>query len=426
MLNFWTRSAATAKPRAEKIVLNIIDRYVLRQVLLPLGASLAIGLLMLLAERLVRLLDTTLGKNNSFGAAFELLAYLVPHYLGSAVPAALFIGLLFGFSKLSKSNELDAMLASGIGLHRLAWPVFLLAIVFSLASLMIFGWLQPMTRYAYRSVIFDIVSVDAFYLAEEGVFMQSGSRTFILDELNRSDSTFKRIFLFDFQGPNGAETLTASNGVLIPIPGQTRPVLRLNNGHRLLVERWPTRSDGAATIPAGVAEFTTTDTPLGKVSKDIFRPRGADEEELFIHELFGAPPEPAAKGISAEGMRGELHRRVVSILSMLLLPFLAVPFAIGRARSPRAYRIVVALALLVAFHEIIQQGALATKSSGFSPWLTQWLPLAVLAAFAFHRFYSASFKLGADGLDRVLLPVQEFTSRIAARIMALLGLRNST
>ena len=403
-------------------MLTIIDRYVLRQVLAPLGASLAIGLLMLLAERLVRLLDTTLGKNNSFGAVFELLAYLVPHYLGTAVPAALFIGLLFGFSKISKSNELDAMLAAGIGLHRLAWPVFLLAMIFSLASTLIFGWLQPTTRYAYRSVIFDITNVDAFYLAEEGVFMQSGSRTFILDQLDRSNSTFKRIFLFDYNGPNGAETLTASNGVLIPVPGQTRPVLRLNNGHRLQVERWPTLSKGVEPIPAGVAEFTTTDTPLGKVSKDIFRPRGDDEQELFFNELVKGDTKTFNK-VSADAFRSELHRRIVSVLSILLLPFLALPFAIGRARSPRAYRIVVALGLLVAYYEIIQQGALASRSSGISPWLTQWLPLALLAAFALWRFYAASFRLGGDGLDRVLMPLQDFTSRVTARVLWLFGIR---
>mgnify|MGYP001765210988 CR=1 FL=1 len=403
-------------------MLNIIDRYVLRQVLMPLGASLAIGLLMLLAERLVRLLDTTLGKNNSFGAVFELLAYLVPHYLGTAVPAALFIGLLFGFSKISKSNELDAMLAAGIGLHRLAWPVFLLAMIFALASTLIFGWLQPMTRYAYRSLLFDITSVDAFYLAEEGVFMQSGSRTFILDELDRSNSTFKRIFLFDYQGPNGAETLTASNGVLIPVPGQTRPVLRLNNGHRLQVERWPTLSSGEEPVTAGVAEFTTTDTPLGKVAKDIFRPRGNDGEELYINELLSGDA-AAFPEVTPDSFRSELHRRIVSILTMLLLPFLALPFAIGRARSPRAYRIVVAMALLVAYHEVIQQGALATRSSGISPWITQWLPLGLLAAFAFWRFYSASFLLGSDGLDRVLIPIQEFTSRMTTRLLALVGIR---
>jgi lipopolysaccharide export system permease protein len=405
-------------------VLTIIDRYVLKQVLTPLGASLSIGLCMLLAERLVRLLDKTLGKNNSVGAVFELLAYLVPHYLGTAVPAALFIGLLFGFSKLSKSNELDAMLSAGIGLHRLAWPVFLLALLFTLASTFIFGWLQPMTRYAYRSLIFDITSVDAFYLAEEGVFMETGSRTFILDKLDRSNNTFKRIFLFDYHGDKGAETLTASDGVLIPLPGQVRPVLRLNNGHRLLVQNWPNDLKGAEPDTAGVAEFTTTDTPLGKVSKDLFRPRGNDAQELFITELVNGG-DGKFKEVSTDEFRAEFHRRIVSILSMLLLPFLAMPFAIGRARSPRAYRIAIALALLVAYYEIIQQGALATRTSGISPWLTQWLPLGLLAAFSFWRFYVASFKLGGEGLDRWLMPMQEFTSRLITRVLALFGVRRS-
>ena len=44
----------------------IADRYILRQVATPLAGAMAIGLLMLLAERMVRLLDTTLGKKNSF------------------------------------------------------------------------------------------------------------------------------------------------------------------------------------------------------------------------------------------------------------------------------------------------------------------------------------------------------------------------
>ena len=73
--------------------------------------------------------------------------------------------------------------------------------------------------------------------------------------------------------------------------------------------------------------------------------------------------------------------------------------------------------------KVIQQGALATRSSGISPWITQWLPLGLLAAFAFWRFYSASFLLGSDGLDRVPIPIQEFTSRMTTRLLALVGIR---
>ena len=396
-------------------MLTIIDRYVLRQVAKPLVTAMSIGLLMLLAERLVRLLDTTLGKKNSFGVAFELLAYLVPHYLGVAIPAALFLGLLFGFNKLSKDSEIDAILATGTGLHRLTRPVVLLSIILGVISLFITGWLQPETRYAYRSVLFDVKNVEVFYLAEEGVFMQAGTRTFILDKLNRSNNTFDHIFVFDYKGPSGSETLTASSGVLIPVEGQKRPILRLNNGHRLKLDRWPTL-DGTAEIPqAAIAEFAVTDTPLGRVSDKLFRPRGEDERELTFPELYAqidTPPE----GATRDSMRAELHKRIVNVVTFFMLPLLAVPFTIGRQRSQRGYRFGIALVLIVAFYETIEQGAVATRASGLSPWFSMWFPFSLITVFAVWRFYATCFTLKPDrfggvidtfgaGVNRLWLPL---------------------
>lgn len=400
---------------------SALDRYVLRQVLLPLGVSLLIGLFMMLAERLVRLLETVLGKKDSFGAVFELLAYLVPHYLGMAIPAALFIGLLFGFNKLSKNHEIEGMMAAGIGLSRVMRPAFYLTIVFALASLVIFGWMQPYTRYAYRSLIFDIRNVDVFYLAQEGVFMQSGSRTFILDELDRENNVFKRIFIYDDRAPKSVETLTASDGVLIPVEGQPRPVLRLNNGRRLFVENFP-QPAGADAPHSTVAQFTTMDTPLGKVKKDIIRARGVDERELTFAELW-SPPQPYTKDLTEYDVSSEFHWRIVNILGMLVLPFLAVPFAVSHGRSPRAYRMAVAIAILVAFHEIIQQGALATRSSGLSPLITMWLPLSLLTAYAAWSFHAASFRISRDRAEEIFLAVHEAVSRFFGPLARMLRRR---
>jgi lipopolysaccharide export system permease protein len=397
-------------------LLSTIDRYILRQIAVPLLSALSIGLLMLLAERLVRLLDITLGKRNSFGVVFELLAYLVPHYLGTAVPAALFLGLLFGFNNLAKNNEIDAFLSAGAGLHRLLKPALLLAVAFSLASLVIFGWLQPATRYAYRSAIFDIKNIDSFLLAEQGVFMQAGERTFILDKLDRSSNTFERIFIFDYNGPNGSETFTAERGILIPLADQPRPVLRLENGKRLGVERWPLLEQAGAPPESQTASFQTTDTPLGRISKRLFRPRGDDERELTLPELYTQEKLPS--GTTAEAMRAEFHRRVINIVAMLLLPVLAIPFAIGHSRSPRAYRMVVAMALLIAFHEVIEQGAVMSKAGKLSPWFVLWMPTILLTVFAVWRFYRATNTINAGGMDSLLASAHEQTVALFKRLMS--------
>ncbi|MDP4823211.1 MAG: LptF/LptG family permease [Aestuariivirgaceae bacterium] len=381
----------------------IADRYILRQVAKPILAAIAIGMMVLLAERMVRLLDVTLGKRNSFAVVFELLAYLAPHYLGLAVPLALFLGLLLGFNKISKDSELDAFLAAGIGLHRLARPVMILAAVLSAASVIVFGWMQPHTRYAYRAVMFTVANVEVFYLAEEGVFMQSGTRTFILDKLQRGEGAFEHIFIFDYKGAGGAETTTAARGRLIEAPGQTRPVLRLENGQRLKIEKWPHADAELLPLPQA-GSFTTADTPLGTVGNQIFRPRGNDERELTLTELYTRVMDPPAnsKPRTLWENRSELHKRAVMILTTLVLPFLALPFAITRRRSQRAYRIGLALIILIAYHEVVERGAVLVRVQQASPYLTVWLPFAALAAFAFWRFWIACFRLPSDKLDQAI------------------------
>lgn len=401
-------------------MLKIVDRHVLRQVSLPLIAAMLIGLLMLLADRLVRLLDTTLGKKNSFAVVFELLAYLVPHYLSTAIPAALFLGLLMGFNKMSANSETDAFMSSGVGLSRLARPVILLGVLLAGLTLLIMGWLQPHARFAYRSVVFDVQNVDVFYLAEEGVFMQAGDRTFIIDELDRSSNAFSRAFIFQDKAEKGSETVTASHGTLYDTPEGERPILRLEEGHRLLLPR-PPDPQADASVNAEVTEFAQADTPLGRVSKDLFRPRGIDEREMTLPELFANLGNPV-QGASAADIAAEFNERLVTAVSILILPFLAIPFTVGSRRSPRSFRMGFALVLIVVYNEIIQQGANAAQREVVSPLLVMWLPCVLLAVFALWRYYATCFTLSSDPLSAGLDRMGEAFTALRHRMMRRAGL----
>ena len=389
----------------------VVDRYILRQIAKPILTAITIGLLVLLAERMVRLLGVTLGKHNSFGVVFELLAYLLPHYLGLAIPVALFLGLLFGFNKLSRDSEIDAFLAAGIGLHRLVQPVLLLSVVFAICSLLIFGWLQPHARYAYRAVLFTVKNVEVFYLAEEGVFMQAGARTFILDRLSRKDGSFRKIFLFDNRGEKGGETITASSGRLVPDPRGQRPILHLEQGHRLELPSWTDASSDSPLPSPVVGDFAFADTPLGKISDKFTRARGIDERELTLPELIDRRNSPPS-GVTLRSMSAELNNRLVNVVAMMVLPILALPFAIGRRRHLRAYRFGVAVALLIGFHEIMDQGGLITENTGITPLLTIWTPFVLLVIFAVWRFWNVCFTVRIDRFD----PLFDWMATVSQRI----------
>ena len=390
----------------------VIDRYIVGQVIKPLLAAMSIGLLVLLAERMVRLLDITMGKQNSFGFVFEALAYLVPHYLGLALPAAMFLGLLFGFNKLSKDSEVDAFLAAGAGHHRLLRPVIIMSGLLAMLSFLIFGWMEPHARYAYRSVIFTVKNVEVFYLAEEGVFMQAGTRTFVLDKLSREDNSFKRIFLFDYRGAKGSKATTAVNGELIKVPGSARPVLRLRDGHQLEIKSWPTFEKSQKLPGSFVSTFQTLDTPVGKISKKAFPPRGRSPRELTIVELVQELMQPTRRLKKAE-LTASLHKRLVNVATIFILPFLALPFAMGRRRGQRGYRFGIALIILIAFHEIIQVGVVSVKEGNAVPSMAVWLPFCLLAVFSFWRFWRLSFSLPKDRLE----PAIDYVSDQIARLI---------
>jgi len=292
--------------------------------------------------------------------------------------------------------------------------------VLCLISIIVFGWLQPHTRYAYRSVLFAVKNVEVFYLAEEGVFMQAGTRTFILDKLSRRENAFERIFLFDYRGPSGSETVTARGGSLIEAEGDPRPVLRLNGGHRLKLAKWPRLKEDTETPRAQVSTFDVADTPLGRISQAVFRARGQDERELTFTELFRELRYPRTT-VPLAAVRAEFHKRLVLVATTLILPMLALPFALGRRRGHRAYRFGVALAIIVAYHEIIEQGALAARINGISPWLSLWLPFAALMTFAGWRYYNTCFRLTIDRLEPLVEVLSDKMSVVGHRVGRYIG-----
>ena len=376
--------------------MSIIDRYVLSQVGRPLLVSFVIGLLMLLAERFVRILDLTLGKKGSLSLVFEMLGYLVPHYLGLAIPAAIFLGLLYGFNQMSRHAEIDAFLAAGVSLHRLARPVISLSVLAALLAVFIFGWLQPYTRYAYRALKYTVQNVEVFYLAEEGVFMQAGKRTFILDKLDRQNQRFRRIFLFTDRGEKGSETVTAERGRLVRQKDDPRPLLILERGHRLKIDGRPHPGRKDEPLPkfeSGL--FARAEAPLGRENALVFRPRGVDERELTLPELWRTLDTPRAEATVNE-LHAEFHKRLVAILTLPVLSFLAIPFAIGQRRRQRAYRFAVALAILIAYNEAVQQGATAVRLGQLSEWVGIWGPWVLLTLFSAVRYYRTCFTLRRD------------------------------
>jgi lipopolysaccharide export system permease protein len=373
--------------------MSTISSYILRQTMGPLLAAVAIALLVLLTERMLRLLDLVLDTGGGLRVLLQMLAFLVPHYMALALPAAFFLGVLLAFNRLHQNRELDALGSAGVGLRRLISPVLLLALGLAAISAANFAVGQPYARYIYRALVYEAAETAANVYLQERTFMEVKGVTFMAERIRRNSQEFDGIFIYEERADGKAVTMTARHGNLEVAPRGEKSTLFLVDGVRL--ESAPPAAGGESRS-SGVLEFSQFQIPIELVGQEGFRPRGEDERELTLVELWrdrAAPP----PGVSSEEMVGEFHDRIVRSISVLFLPFLAIPFALGPRRASQLYGIAAGLVVLVAYNQVLAIGSSMSSIGRLPPLIAQWLPLTLLAVGSVYLFYRSAFRVPGSG-----------------------------
>src|SRR6185369_460587 len=136
-------------------------------------------------------------------------------YLGIALPAALFVGVLYASMRLSNDSELDAMRASGLSLRRLMLPILALAIVLTIASSYILGFLQPYTRFAYRALVHIVTETQWDSAIERGAFFSGfGGKTILIGDISEGGNKLQQIFVKELDDSGRNVVITAERGDL--------------------------------------------------------------------------------------------------------------------------------------------------------------------------------------------------------------------
>ena len=370
------------------------DRYILSQILPSLGMTLMVALLILLVERLLRVLDLVLGNSGPLHYVARMLAYLAPHYLGIALPFAFFLAILLTFNRLSRESEFDALLAAGLGLHQLIRPLLLVTLVVLAIVAITFNYLQPHARYAYRSLVAAVKNPLIYAAAKEGVFVTQGDMTFLVEEISFDRETYGQVFIYEDDTEGQTAVTTAKKGVLEKNRAGEASHALLYDGVRLAVPKDSTENE------ASVLTFSEIRVSLGNDDLGPFRPRGRDEREFTLFELWQLLRNSDGTKNSSD-YSSEFNGRLVRLLSILGLPFLAVSLALGRRRSTRFYGIAFGGAVLILYHELLQFGE-RMVSRDADPALALWLPLAAFLTLSGLLFYRAAFVAGEPSSTRAL------------------------
>jgi lipopolysaccharide export system permease protein len=381
-----------------------IPRYLLKLTAGPFVATLLVVLPALLIERLLRLFDLIASTDAPAGSVGLMMVDLVPHYLGLALPAALFIGIYFVIARLSADNELEAMQNAGLSLVWISRPFLLMGIIAAIGSFGLYGYLEPLSRYAYNA---------AFQAATEGtwngvvppgqIIQISKNLIVTADASDRATGRLSHVFVYQ-RGTGGAEKLTTGrSGTLTLSDDGSQIMLSVENGEQMEV-----LPDNRITT---VSSQSTTLHHAFLLRVASFRRRESDEREMTTGELWQVlngprPPRPAWPLV------GELHSRLVRSLSLVELPLLAISIGLAAKRARRQYGIVVGFIILVLYDHAVELAQAVGSAGLLDPRAPLWGCFLLFTVFCLWMFRRAVRHTSEGPFDAVFEMIERASDRI--------------
>jgi len=373
----------------------------------PLAGTLLLVLPALLLERLLRLFDLLAGTGSTAASIARLLLYLLPYYLGLALPAALFLAVYAVVARLSQDHELDALQAMGFSLARLSRPFLVVGVLFAALSIVLYGYVQPLSRYAYRAALHSLTNAGWNATLVPGEFVRISRRLTVYVERRDAATGLLHGILVQQRGEDGSEVLTtARTGRLLVSPEESELQMELEEGQQ--ITRFP--NGKVSTLSFG----NSAQTRAFVQRLPIFRVRGADEREMTLQELWSARTAPDPP-VELRRLESELHGRLARAASLLLLPFLAMPMGLAAKRSRRSTAILLGALILVIYQQALQLMEALGDVGRVDPRLALWMLFLLFAAFSIGLFQHSNGHPHEGALDRLLARFDEAVEAVAGR-----------
>jgi lipopolysaccharide export system permease protein len=386
-----------------------VDRYLARLIFVPLVATLTLAAMLLILDKMLRLFDFVVSEGGPVDVVWKMLANLIPEYLALGIPIGLLLGVLLAFRRLALSSELDTLRAVGLGYGRLLRVPYIYAVVLMGLNLAIVGFLQPVARYAYEELRFDLRSGALGASIRVGEFTNLGKRmTLRVEKSENQGRLLHGVFVRAETKDGRTLAVTADHGTFLATDDPDVILLRLSNGR--LVHNAP-----SYRAPR-VLSFHIHDLPIDLPAIASFRRRGGDDnDELTLPELVRIGGSDAVAAERQFAARANFHYRLVEIVMMLLMPLLAVALAVPPKRSTSGLGIFLSIVMVVTYHKVNQYGEQMGAQGRIDPLIALWAPFLIFAALIVWMYWTLAHRPGGQpigALERVFAKVGKAVGRI--------------
>ncbi|HEY1174019.1 MAG TPA: LptF/LptG family permease [Verrucomicrobiae bacterium] len=361
--------------------MRLLDRYLLRELAVPLSYCLGAFLVFWIAFDLISNLSDY--REVGLGGVSLLLyyAYRLPDLLLVIVPVGLLLGLLYTLTNLARHSELVAMRAAGISLWRLSVPYFLVGIFFSVALFVLNDvWLKNTNEKAEELLVRNKkgTTSDNKVLRNFNFRNPREGRTWNISQYHLESGAFRDAQV-TWNLPDGTrQVIISKSGGFTGNTWVFTNVLQM-----VFISSESAPENKTVTNRMEMPLFTETPSSIRsevKVSNSLSAVKASkagylslEEMRDYIHMHPDMAPDTKAKLLT------RLHTRLAAPWTCLVAIFIALPFGAVTGRRNVFGGVASSIIIFFAFY-VMQRFGMAMGTSGRLP--------AILAAWGPNVFFA--------------------------------------
>ena len=361
-------SGTGASPFARYFSGHVMARYLFTETLRP--SLIALGILISLVWLLqsVKFLDFVINKGLGMGTFLHLTLLMIPKLLIVILPLAFFAGMVAAGRRWLEDSELTVQMATGRSRLNVAAPALMVGVAAVIAGYTNSLWLMPHSNEAFKSLQYELRTMNGNLLLEEGSFNQLGGLMIYLKK-RTGTSGMEGLLVYDTRDPKRQTTWIAREGRIETGPdGSPRIILTQgiqqqisNNGDKPGTERVETLSFEEHTLDLGRS-----------MGSNVIEPRVPDKEEFLLPGLLAAAQHDARH---RNELLTEANRRLLWPLTPLPLMAVAAGFMLQRPQRHQGTlrRMIPAVVVAVGYYGILLMGNAWGESSGLPLLAALWL-----------------------------------------------------
>ena len=363
--------------------MRLLDRYLLRELLIPLGYCLSGFLILWVAQDLIGELSSFQTRKMLLGDIAEYYVVKAPEFLVLILPMGLLLALLYTLTNHARHNEITAIRAAGVSLWRLCLPYWVVGLLATIASFALNELCVPNSADTAEQIRTRRLPQAAHTSSRNQVLSQGFDNKrdgrlwhFVSYDLKTTDMTVPVVIAKQADGSHRwlyADRAVRTNGVWTFFNARVYDERGSNVPPALVLKTNLLACPQFSETPEEIRGELKISAMLNTLAL-----RGVKHADIPVTELLTylrLHPHPT----QAAALYTKLEGRLATPWTCLVVVLIAAPF--GAAAGRRNVVAGVASSILIFFgYYVLQQLCLALGAGGhLPPWLAGWAPNIVFA-----------------------------------------------